>query len=184
MRLRLITAAVAAGVALALAAPASAQPAEPADRRAELAREYVALMDLEGMMREQFAGMIDMVGELDAGLGPKGSEPSAPIERFESGAELEAMDQMFALFLPMLTEVMVAAHAQVFSEAELEALVGFYGAPIGQNILGKQVDLNLAMMSEMIRRTPDWLSGLEAEWEGLAPGPVLSETANLKLYGA
>lgn len=190
MRLRLITAAMAAGVALAAAAPATAQEAEaPAaavdaeTRRTELARQYIGLMDLERLMREQIDGMVDMAGDLAVATAPKGSTQAAPIERFTPEATGEAMDEMYALILPMLTEVMVTAHAQVFSEAELEALIGFFGAPVGQDIMNKQAELNLVVMETMIERLPEWVAQMEGQWDGVTPDSALGETGSTKLYG-
>lgn len=129
-------AAVFAACAL-LAAPAFAQSA-PTPRQLELSRQYVALMQgdqMEALIRELMA------------TDPTMDLSDVPAEDREFLLDLTA--QLVSDLMPRIMEEMVPVYAAVFTEAELEALVGFYGTEMGRSIVAKSMEVmpevNLAM---------------------------------------
>lgn len=158
MRAFLIILAAVAGLS---ASPALAQEAEPTERARELARQYVEILNLQGMMQEQMAGTVDMADEWAEALVPTG--PGAPKPDTSADMPVLVPEESFSAMVPMLElmeEVMVEAHAQVFTEAELEALVGFYSNDLGRSIAGKQSELSLRMTSLMMERMPELLGAM------------------------
>ncbi|WP_296818296.1 DUF2059 domain-containing protein [Brevundimonas sp.] len=151
-----------------LATPALAQEApETSDREWELARQYVEMMDLQGMMQDQIVGSAEMADDWASALAPTGPgapkpDDSADMPIFLPDGTMDSVSPMIEL----MEEVMVEAHVQVFTEAELEALVTFYEGDVGRGILDKQSELSLVMTTLMMERLPELLGAALGDLSG------------------
>lgn len=142
--MRFITACAAALLATSavIATPALAQeagprlevraPRAPSPRQLELSRRYLDLM-----FTDQFESVIhQMLGEqmsADQGMQAVPDED----RQFIIGLTTELVTDMVPL---MITE-MVPVYAAQFTEEELQALVDFFGSPMGREIARKNVEV-------------------------------------------
>jgi hypothetical protein len=142
------------GIALAQAAPGPASAATPSPppspRILALAHQYMVVMHVEEtnkqMIANIFAGMRGTAGSSDA----------------RTNAAMEGVEAMITPMVEKLESQMEPIVAETFTEQELQAMVDFYGSPIGQSVLqkiplmtGKLSAASMGMMQEMAaKRAP------------------------------
>ena len=147
---------VALMISLGLATPARAQttPTAPAGSQADpnlpaaspralaLSRRYLELTQAEALTES-------LSPSITASM--TASFPAAVPDSF-----VEAMDPWPVVqdLLPELMDRMAVVQAQVYSEAELQALVDFYDAPIGRAIVAKTPKLTPGMTAVMFEFAP------------------------------
>jgi hypothetical protein len=167
--MRLMIAAV-MGIGLLAASPAAAQSVEEGSSRARsLAERYVAVVDVPRMLAEQQALQNSMTADYFSaltGLATKGdTEQMAPIDSFQPDVDMEAIAPMAAL----VEEVTIEALIETYSEAELEALVGFYETDLGRSILARETVLTATISRLALDRLDEFMaaSGMDVEaWRG------------------
>src|SRR5690349_512996 len=89
-----------AAVAGLSATPALAQQVEPTERARELARQYVEILNLQGMMQEQTAGTVDLADDWAEALAPTG--PGAPKPDTSADMPVLVPEDSFSAMTPML----------------------------------------------------------------------------------
>ena len=145
--MRFITACAAALLAAStlIATPATAQEGErliqvrpapsaaaPSPRQLELSRRYLDLM-----FTDQFESVIhQMLGEQMASDQAMQNVPDED-RQFVIGLTSELVTDM----VPLMVSEMVPVYAAQFTEDELQALVDFFGSPMGQTIARKNVEV-------------------------------------------
>jgi hypothetical protein len=109
----------------------------------DLAREYMGLPAVQEMMTDMFSpGTMgqQFVNSLPPGMSPS-DEQVAQIGVILS----EAMGEV----RPDMESLMERQSAVVFTEAELQAMIDFYGSDIGASILKKNTSFFTATMAEL-----------------------------------
>ena len=129
-----ITGAVVA-LGLAFAAPAAAQ-----DSRAELAREVVALMDIEATLVE----MMDTLSPIVASSAAQDLQLSPS----EVGRFTEILQEEFRKETPAMVERMAEVYSETVEEADLRNIRDFLRTPSGQAMIANQGMLQSAMERE------------------------------------
>jgi hypothetical protein len=140
-----LAAALAAGTpALAEVKPgASATEAGPSVRQQELSRRYVELMQSD-QLEEAIRAMA-------------GSDPSmqSDLPRADQEFLINLAAELTTDMMPDLMAELVPVYASTFSEAELEAMIGFYDTEMGRSIIDKTYsslpEVNAALMAVMPR---------------------------------
>ncbi|MDG2522367.1 DUF2059 domain-containing protein [Caulobacter segnis] len=122
---------------LAAAMPSAAQaPASP--RSLELARRYVAALDMDKTMDAMMKGMLPAMID-----GMVKRHPN--MSREQQQIVMETAAESTAAMMPKILDAYVPVMADVFTEQELEALVVFYESPTGRSITGKLPKMGPAM---------------------------------------
>jgi hypothetical protein len=126
---------------LMVGGPALAQDA-PSARQLELSRRYVQVMQ-----SDQLEQVIRTMLMSDPGMDADGM----PAEDRQFLIDLAA--ELVTDLMPTMMEQLIPVYAEVFTEAELEALVAFYDTDMGRSIARKTVEslpeVNAAMMTVM-----------------------------------
>lgn len=158
----------------------------PSDRKLELTRRYIELM-----MSDQFETALgQMIGDesmRDANVSAMPDED----RRFLVDLTTELVTDM----VPQMIAEMAPVYASVFTEEELEALLGFYDTPMGRSIAAKTVQVmpeaNRAVMAvvprmlekmamrmcQHYRCTPEQLQEMR---RGMLEGAGLEQSADRK----
>lgn len=127
---------VAAGVlltgapVLAAEAPQAAVSA-PSARQIELTRRYIELT-----MTDQFEDAMEEMIADQVAMDPTSRDLPSEDRRFISELTAELTTDM----IPQMLEEMVPVYARTFTEAELEALIGFYDSEMGRSIVRKTME--------------------------------------------
>jgi hypothetical protein len=138
------------GIALAQAAPSPPPGPPPSPRALALAHQYMLVTHVEETNQK-------MIASIFAGMrGPAGSSDA------RTNAAMEGVEAMITPMVEKLEGQMEPIIAETFTEQELQAMVDFYGSPIGQSVLqkiplmtGKLSAVSMGMMQEMAaKRTP------------------------------
>ena len=102
--------------------------AAPTARQLELTRRYIDLT-----MTDQFEAAIRQMIVDQASLDPDTRDLPADDRQFLVDLAAELTTDM----IPQMIEAMVPVYASAFTEAELEALIGFYDTELGRTIIEK-----------------------------------------------
>lgn len=148
-----------ASLALCLAAPAAAQDIEA------LAEDYVNLPANQRMITEMFSTEA-MAAQFATGLPPGVTLTDA--QRAEVG---ELLSGVLTDMRPEIEAAMVEASADQFTQAELEALIGFYSSDVGASVLVKMqpyfqdymADIQPGMMNRIQSVLPEITRIMEGE---------------------
>ena len=138
-RLLLLLAALATGVFAQETAPAAAPAADPA--KLALAREVIAVMKADRMFDSMAMQMKQGAAQIAA------VPPDATPEQRQKATELQ--DKIVELSMAAAKEMiakMDQIYADVYSEAELTAMKGFFSSPEGQSMLAKQPQIMAHVM--------------------------------------
>lgn len=151
---------------LALTSGAFAQTSDPA--KLALAREAIAAMQVDRMldgMTDQIKQMAAQQGQLPA---TATAEQRKQFETFMGKVTDLAMQEVKAVVAKM-----DVVYAEVYSEAELKAIVAFFSTPEGKSMLGKQPQVMnrlMPLMQEMQGSLGPKLQALAEEFEKQVKG--------------
>ena len=122
---------ISAVIALAAPAIASAQ-AQPNPKALALAKRYVVAAQASKILQDEGPAVAQyMISRMAAP--PGGDEKEAEVKH----AMLDAADAAVTAKLPEFLDKTAAVYARVFTEQELEAIVGFYDSPAGKAFVAK-----------------------------------------------
>ena len=146
--------------AMALASPALAQ--DDAQRRTELAQEYVRLVQTD-----QLGKMIqETVGQQMAADGAATDDQRDFMRRQGVPAVQRMVNSVMTQMVPVM--------AELHSEAELQALVDFHSTPLGQTIATNQLQVGVRqeaiMQGALIEMMTSLMAKYCAEFDCEAPG--------------
>jgi hypothetical protein len=150
---------IAPGKTLAQAAPGptshSAPAPPPSPRALALAHQYMQVMHVEEMNKKMMASIFG---------GMRGN--NAGVSDAEANKAADAIQAMIAPMVEKLVGQMEPIVAETFTERELQAMVDFYGSPVGQSVLqkiplmtSKMSAISRDMMQETIAKTAAPCSG-------------------------
>lgn len=148
---------LAAGLVLAISAPALAQTAPssgPPPSAAALAhaKHLMASMHMDTMMDQMTSQMMKPIMD-------SVTKDATPEVRSKSEAFNAALwDEMKAM-MPKLTDAMVTIYAQGLTDQELADLDQFYSSPSGQAVLMKMPKLTGQLVPVMLAQMPSMLTG-------------------------
>lgn len=141
-----------------LAAPAVAN-AEPSAKAMVLARRMVTAMHVEETMapplRMMMQQQMDMIVSQRKGL-------TGQQRTMMTGVLTEAVGEVMDNgLMSKMMEKFIPTYAEIYSEAELQAVVDFYESPIGQSVLRKTALLGPAATKAMTEIAPEIQADLE-----------------------
>ena len=114
-----------------------------AQSRAELAHQYVQLPAVQAMMRDVISPET-FASQIEAGLPSDFDITSNQKKRIGN-----LMAEKMAPLLPKLEQQMIKAAAEIYTVAELQALIEFHSSDLGVSILSKSADFMTASMGEV-----------------------------------
>ncbi|MGA0604407.1 DUF2059 domain-containing protein [Phenylobacterium sp. VNQ135] len=155
MALRLFAAA-AAGLAV-LITPLQAG-AQPSARSLELARRYVAALNMEEMLATFVTGMATQMFERQT------KTRDIPLTNEVRIAFADAVDESTRAITPKMMEAMLPAVAEHFTEAELEAAVAYLETPLGRAFMRKSPQLMGKVERAVNPLTPEFSADLQARF--------------------
>lgn len=124
---------VVAVLALAMMA-GSAMAQTPSARQLELAKRYVAAIDMQDNYERTMQAMLPVLQAQMAQSGKLTPEQQAKLAQIT----LEVSGKMVTKMLAKMPTIM----AEVFTEAELEGLVRFYESPVGKSLIAKTPEMS------------------------------------------
>ncbi|MET0337629.1 MAG: DUF2059 domain-containing protein [Caulobacter sp.] len=143
---------VAACAMVATALPSAAQAA-PSQRSLDLARRYVAALDMDknmdAMMKSMLPAMVAAQTKQHPGLSPDKHQ-----------AILEASAESTKVMLPKMMDRFVPVMAEILTEQELSDLVTFYESTTGRSIIAKTPQFGAAMGKVMAEIMPEFQADL------------------------
>lgn len=153
-----IAVALAVGLAVLAGSPALAQTegaarsaarvdvnrAAPSARSLALSQRLLVAMDAQ----KNSEAVMKSIGEATIQTGPT-QMPEAERRRMH-----ETFEAAMRTVLPDMFTRMTILQAQVYSEAELDALVAFYESPVGRSVTRKTAELGPGMTAVMVEFAP------------------------------
>ncbi|RAK50862.1 DUF2059 domain-containing protein [Phenylobacterium deserti] len=128
---QLVRAALCAVALVVSATPALAQSAAPTPKSLELARRYIAALNMDRTMTATMQGLAPiLVASLEKRTG-------SPAPAGFTDAFAQSSTEAVAVVMPSLIERMAPVVAASFTEAELEAGVAYYESPLGRSMMAK-----------------------------------------------
>ena len=114
-----------------------------AQTRAELAHQYVQLPAVQAMMSDMISPET-FASQIQAGLPSDLDITSNQKQRIGN-----LLAEKMAPLLPKLERQMIKAAAEIYTVAELQAVIEFYSSDLGVSILSKSADFMTASMGEV-----------------------------------
>jgi uncharacterized protein len=152
---------VAPAAAVAQGSPPSASsssPTAPSPRAMALAHRYMEVTHVEELNRKMMASMFS---------GMRGNFAKA--SGLSDAKADQSMNSFQAVLTPMVEKLvsrMEPIVAETFTEQELQAMVDFYGSPVGQSVLqkipvltGKMSAISMDLMNGAMATTPSVCTG-------------------------
>lgn len=136
-------------LAIALPAAVLTQPAAAQDSKIEKAREIFRVMQADRIMDQMVEAAFGQMGAMMQQQHPELPPAALDIMRDEISASLRQG-------MPELVEHMAGVYEQVFTEAELDAMLDFYRDPVGQSLLDKMPQV----MTRSMQFSQQWAIGL------------------------
>lgn len=144
--MRFWLAAAVAGLVLAGATPALA---EPSPRALDLARRYARAINFEAQMAAIMDNMVPAMVEQK--LREKGetlpTEMKAAIGKVGASTAREISPRMLDAMIPVI--------AEVFTEAEMQAAIEYYESPLGRSLLAKTPTFTARLAPTLTALTPE-----------------------------
>lgn len=112
---------------------ATATFAEPTPEKLALAREVIAASKVDKMFDNMTAQMKQMVAQMTPMPESATPEQRQILEKFQG----QVMDLSMGMAKDMLTKMDVI-YAEVYTEAEMRAIIAFFSSPEGQSMMQKQ----------------------------------------------
>jgi hypothetical protein len=147
----------AVGLALFFLAAAPAQ-AQPSAKSLQLARRYVAALNMEEMLSTFVTSMaVQMFDQQTKGQ-------NLPLTNEVRIAFSEATEESTRAITPKMMEAMLPTVAEHFTEAELEAAVNYLETPLGQSFMKKSPQLMGKVQEAVTPLTPGFTADLQTRF--------------------